>query len=242
MVNVLKNPEAVLAAMADSISEQSHDSIARRGKFNLALSGGSSPRNLYRLLASEAYRDKIDWRHVYFFFGDERYVPSDHPDSNFRMVRESLFAPLSIASEQIFAVNTTLSPAESARTYEQDMVKHFHGQLCCFDLILLGLGDNSHTASLFPHTSILHEKKALVKEVFVREVNMYRITFTAPLINLAHRVAFLVYGASKSEAVRHILEEPYNPEEYPAQLIQPESRALYWFLDEAAAELVKKNK
>lgn len=242
MVNVLKNPEAVLAAMADSISEQSHESIARRGKFNLALSGGSSPRNLYRLLASEAYRDKIEWRHVYFFFGDERYVPSDHPDSNFRMVRESLFAPLGIASEQIFAVNTTLSPAESARTYEQDMVKHFHGQLCCFDLILLGLGDNSHTASLFPHTSILHEKLALVKEVFVREVNMYRITFTAPLINLAHRVAFLVYGASKSEAVRHILEDPYNPEEYPAQLVQPESRALYWFLDEAAAELVKKNK
>jgi len=240
VVSVLKDPEAVLAAMADFITIQAHDSIARWGRFNLALSGGSSPRNLFRLLASEDYRHKVEWGHVYFFFGDERYVPSGHPDSNFRMARESLFVPLNIAGEQIFAVNTTLSPVESARAYEQEIVKHFHGQLCRFDLILLGLGDNAHTASLFPQTSVLHEKNALVKEVFVEEVDMYRITFTAPLINLANRVAFLVYGASKAAAVRHILEDPYNPEEYPAQLIQPESGALYWFLDEAAAEMVKK--
>ena len=113
----MKDPEAVLAALADLIATQARDAISRRGKFNLALSGGSSPKNLYRLLASEAYRHRIEWDHVYFFFGDERYVPSDHPDSNFRMARESLFEPLNIASEQIHAVDTTLSPPESARDY-----------------------------------------------------------------------------------------------------------------------------
>ncbi len=237
-VSVFKDPETVLAAMADLIVAQSKESIARNGKFNIALSGGSSPRNLYRLLASESYRHKIEWRRVFFFFGDERYVPADHPDSNFRMARESLFTPLNIGSEQIFAVDTTLSPAESALAYERKMVQHFQGQQCRFDLILLGLGDNSHTASLFPHTSILKEKNALVKEIFVKEVNMYRITFTAPLINLAHRVAFLVYGTSKAEAVRHILEDPFNPEEFPAQLVRPEFGEVDWFLDELAAKLV----
>jgi 6-phosphogluconolactonase len=238
VISILKDPESVLAALADFIATQANEFIGRTGKFNLALSGGSSPRNLYKLLASEAYRNRIEWRHVYFFFSDERYVPANHADSNFQMVRESLFTPLDIASEQIFAVDTTLSPAESARVYERDIVKHFRGQRCHFDLILLGLGDNSHTASLFPHTGILHEKEALVKEVFVQEVAMYRISFTAPLINLAHRVAFLVYGESKAEAVRHILEDPFNPNEYPAQLIRPESGEVYWFIDELAAKLV----
>jgi len=226
----------VLPALADFIVTQAHESIARRRKFNLVLSGGSSPKKLYQLLASEGYRDKIEWPHVYFFFGDERYVPANHADSNFLMASESLFTPLNIAHERIFAVDTTLSPAESARAYERDIVKHFHGQRCSFDLILLGLGDNSHTASLFPHTGILHEKEALVKEVFVQEVAMYRITFTAPLINLAHRIAFLVYGSSKAEAVRHILKDPFNPEEYPAQLIRPTEGEVQWFLDEAAAQ------
>jgi 6-phosphogluconolactonase len=158
------------------------------------------------------------------------------------MARESIFTPLNIAREQIFAVDTTLSPAESARVYEQNIIKHFHGQPCRFDLILLGLGDNSHTASLFPHTGILREKHALVKEVFVPEVNLYRITFTAPLINLAHRIAFLVYGASKAEAVRHVLEDPFNPEEFPAQLVDPEQGEVYWFMDEAAAKMVIGNR
>ena len=240
MINVYKDPDTVLPALADYIVTQAHESIARGGKFNLVLSGGSSPKKLYQLLASEAYRDKIEWPQVYFFFGDERYVPANHADSNFLMARESLFTPLNIAHDRIFAIDTTLSPAESARAYERDIVKHFHGQRCSFDLILLGLGDNSHTASLFPHTRILHEKQALVKEVFVQEVNMYRITFTAPLINLAHRIAFLVYGSSKAKAVRHILEDPFNPEEFPAQLIRPTEGEVQWFLDESAANSISR--
>ena len=117
------------------------------------------------------------------------------------MAKNALFAPLGIAREQIVEVNTSLSPEEAAIDYERRIRRHFNYSDIRFDLVLLGLGDNSHTASLFPHTTVLHEKQALVKEVFVEEVNMYRITFTAPLINAAHSIAFLVYGKSKAEAV-----------------------------------------
>ena len=173
-----------------------------------------------------------------FFFGDERYLPLTDKDSNFLMARNTLFGPLHIAGDHIFPVDTSLKPAEAAASYELKIRHHFHGE-CAFDLVLLGLGDNSHTASLFPHTTILKEKKALVKEVFVKEVNMYRITFTAPLINLAHSIAFLVFGSAKAVAVHHILKDSSNIDEYPAQLISPDNGELHWFLDEAAAELIQ---
>ena len=238
MVRIFTNPDAVLLALAEFIVSQSKNSIEREGRFNLVLSGGSSPKKLYELLASSAYRNKIEWKHVFFFFGDERYVPLDHKDSNFLMAKNTLFDSLKIPDDHVFPIDTSLPPAESAAAYEKQIRNHFTST-CKFDLILLGLGDNSHTASLFPHTIVLHEKKALVKEIFVKEVNMYRITFTAPLINLAHAVAFLVYGESKAEAVHHILKDSSNVEEYPAQLIKPENGELNWFLDEAAAERIR---
>src|SRR5688572_15519201 len=238
MLHVCKDPDSLLVALADFIVERAKASIDRSGKFTIALSGGSSPKRLYELLASDAYRTRIEWKKVYFFFGDERYVPADHSNSNFRMVKNSLFAPLKISDQQIFAVNTSLQPSDSASDYEQRLRKHFEGKECRFDLILLGLGDNSHTASLFPHTSVLHEKEALVKEIYVQEVSMYRITFTAPLINAAHCVAFLVYGSSKAEAVANILKGPLKIDDYPAQLINPTDGELHWFLDGPAAAVV----
>lgn len=225
----------MLKALADFIVSKSKEAITRQGRFTLALSGGSSPKKLFELLASDAYRDSVEWAKVFFFFGDERYVPLYHKNSNYLMAEKALFEPLSITPEQVFAVNTTLPPAQAAQDYEERMLSHFNDPACRFDLILLGLGDNSHTASLFPHTKVLHEKKALVKEIFVDEVNMYRITFTAPLINAAHVIAFLVYGGSKAEAVHHILEDAANIEAYPAQLIQPAEGEIHWFMDEAAA-------
>lgn len=234
-MHVYKNPEILLSALADFVASRARESIQHAGRFNFVLSGGSSPRSLYKLLASQPYRDAIEWPKVYFFFGDERYVPLDHPDSNFLMAKDALFAPLGIDKEQIVEVNTSLSPAEAAIDYERRIRQHFSNSECRFDLILLGLGDNSHTASLFPHTTVLYEKNALIKEVFVEEVNMYRITFTASLINSAHNIAFLVYGKSKAEAVRHILKDPLNIEEYPAQLIRPERGELHWFMDDGAA-------
>jgi 6-phosphogluconolactonase len=191
------------------------------------------------LLSSATYKNKIEWPNVFFFFGDERYVPSDQPNSNFRMALKALFEPLQIPLEQIFAVDTTLSPEASADGYEQIIRRHFKGQRCRFDLVLLGLGDNSHTASLFPHSSVLHETKAGIKSVYVHEVKMNRITFTAPLINEARTVAFLVYGPDKAEAVRHVLQGPLEFEEYPAQLIRPVEGEVHWFLDQAAERLIK---
>lgn len=239
MIKVFKDPSVVLASLADFIVLRSKAAVTKNGRFNIALSGGSSPKKLYELLASETYRHQIEWNRIFFFFGDERYVPLYHKESNYLMTERTLFEPLAILQDRIFAVNTVLPPAEAAQDYETRMITHFGGPVCRFDLILLGLGDNSHTASLFPYTKVLHEKKALVKEIFVDEVNMYRITFTAPLINAAHAVAFLVYGGTKAGAVRHILEDDLNIEAYPAQLVKPVDGELYWFMDEAAASEIK---
>ncbi len=238
MVKVFKDSAAVLSALADFIVVKAKEAIVRDGRFNFTLSGGSSPKQLYELLASDLYRGKIEWKKVFFFFGDERYVSLDHKNSNYLMVEHSLFEPLGISSDQIYAVNTAVAPQDAAQEYEQRLRDHFKGSDCRFDFILLGLGDNSHTASLFPYTTVLHEKEALIKEIFVGEVNMYRITFTAPLINAARIIVFLVYGESKAEAVHHILEDPLNIEAYPAQLIQPGNGELLWFIDEGAASKI----
>jgi 6-phosphogluconolactonase len=238
VLKIYKEEDQVLSALADFIVSKAAESIGSLGRFNIALSGGSSPKKLYELLASDAYRGKVQWEKVFFFFGDERYVPLYHKDSNYLMAERSLFEPLGIVQDHVFAVNTALPPSDAARDYEQKIVEHFNGGPCRLDFVLLGLGDNSHTASLFPHTKVLHEQKSLVKEIFVDEVNMYRITFTAPLINTAHNVVFLVYGRGKAEAVHHILEDDTNVDAYPAQLVKPLDGELSWFLDEAAASRI----
>jgi 6-phosphogluconolactonase len=198
------------------------------------LSGGNSPKHLYALLASGKYRERIPWKKIFFFFSDERFVPADDPQSNYRMAKETLFDPVGIPQRQVFAVDTSVSPSASARAYEEAIRRYFDADYR-IDLILLGLGDNAHTASLFPHADILNEKRSLVKAFFVQEVNQFRITFTAPLINHARAIAFLAYGAGKADAVFHTLREPYNPQEYPAQLIQPDAGTVHWFLDGDAA-------
>jgi 6-phosphogluconolactonase len=238
VIKIYKEEGEVLSALADFITLKATEGISHQGRFTIALSGGSSPKKLYELLASDAYRNKIEWEKVFFFFGDERYVPLYHKDSNYLMAERSLFEPVRILQDHVFAVNTSLAPADAAHDYEQKIADHFQRGPSRFDFVLLGLGDNSHTASLFPHTKVLHEQQALVKEIFVDEVNMYRITFTAPLINAAHNVVFLVYGRGKAEAVHHILEDATNVDAYPAQLIKPLEGKLYWFLDEAAASRI----
>jgi 6-phosphogluconolactonase len=237
-LHVMDSADALLTAIADFIVKESTKAIDQHGKFSLVLSGGSSPKKLFELLASEAYRSKIAWPHVFFFFGDERYVPADHADSNYRMARLALFEPLGIVAGQIFRMNTDLAPDAAAAAYENDIRAYFADKPAHFDLILLGLGDNSHTASLFPHTTVLHEKTALVKACYIEEVKMFRITLTAPCINHAVAIAFLVFGAGKKEAVKHILIDETDINEYPAQLIKPVHGKVHWFLDGPAAELL----
>lgn len=237
-LHVIDGAEPLLRALADFIVDKAQKAIGQHGKFSLVLSGGSSPKKLYELLASDAYRHQIAWPHVFFFFGDERYVPADHADSNYRMARLALFEPLGIVAGQVFRMNTDLAPDAAAAAYENDILGYFAGSPAHFDLILLGLGDNSHTASLFPHTTVLHERKALVKACYIDEVSMFRITLTAPCINRAHAIAFLVFGASKKEAVKHILIDEQNIDEYPAQLVKPLHGQAHWFLDKPAAALI----
>ena len=225
----------VLHGLADFFVAQAAVAIAARGRFSVALSGGSSPKKLYELLASEAYRNQVPWAEVYFFFGDERDVPATDPQSNFLMAKIALLDPLSIPPAHVFGVNTTLPPAEAAQAYTEAIQDFFGSQAPRLDLVLLGLGDNSHTASLFPHTAVLHVATASAEEVFVKELQAHRITLTAPLINQAHAVAFLVYGADKSAAVQSVINGARDVEEYPAQLITPTEGELHWFLDEAAA-------
>lgn len=227
--------EATLHDLADYVITKAREAIAARGRFAVALSGGSSPKKLYELLASPAYRGQLDWSKVYFFFGDERNVSRTDAQSNYLMARTALLAPLGIADDHVFAFETALAPAEAAAAYTQVINDFFSPRPVRFDLVLLGLGDNSHTASLFPHTEVLRATTAEVQAVFVPEVSMYRLTFTAPLINQARAVAFLVFGADKAAAVRRVRQGARNAEEFPAQLIAPSAGERQWFLDEAAA-------
>src|SRR3569833_1484493 len=240
-LNIYKSEDEVLDGLAKYFVDIAAKSIAELGQFSVALSGGNSPKKLYELLASDKYKDKAEWSKVHFFFGDERYVPHTDPQSNYLMAKKAILEPLDLSYRQIFPVNTSVSPEEAAARYTNDINLYFAGFEPRFDLVLLGLGDNSHTASLFPHTPVLHDKAASVKEVFLFDLKVFRITKTAPLINLAHHIAYLVYGQGKAEAVHHVIEDKTNIEEYPAQLIKPSDGDLQWFIDKSAATQ-KKNK
>jgi 6-phosphogluconolactonase len=237
-LNIFKTTEEVLTGLADFFVKAAAEAIKSTGQFTVALSGGSSPKKLYELLASADYKDKVEWSKVYFFFGDERNVPDTHADSNALMAQKALFEPLNIAVTNIFKVNTLHSPDEAAKEYTDTIKVFFKYEKAVFDLVLLGLGDNSHTASLFPHTTVLHDTAAAVEPVWLEEQQVYRISFTALLINQAKYIAFLVYGQGKAEAVHHVLEDERNIEEYPAQLIRTDAD-VHWFLDEPAASVIK---
>jgi 6-phosphogluconolactonase len=236
-LNIFNTEEEVLDALAAHFVSIANESISARGKFSVALSGGNSPKKLYELLASD-YHDQVDWEKVYFFFGDERNVPQTDKDSNYLMAKNALFIPLMIDSDHVFPVDTSLSPAEAAAKYEEEIEQFFDEDEMSFDLVLLGLGDNSHTASLFPHTPVLHDRTPGVKDVFLPDQQVYRITLNAPMINEARHIAFLVYGEGKAIAVHHVLEDGEDIEEFPAQLIEPIFGEIQWFLDEAAASML----
>ena len=233
---IYKTPDEVIEGLANYFIQTVKTAIKEKNECAVVLSGGNSPKKLYELLASMDYGNQIDWDKVYFFFGDERYVPFNDPGNNGNMVKKALFEPLMIPDANIFYIKTAVPPGESAKKYSQRILSYFKNNPVRFDLILLGLGDNAHTASLFPHTPVLKEKKALVSAVYIQELSSYRITMTAALINEAHAISFLVYGDAKANAVHDVLEGEKDFETYPAQLIIPEDGVLHWFLDEDAAK------
>ena len=233
-LNVFTTEQEVLERLAEYFITVAQQSISANGRFSVALSGGSSPKKLYELLASE-YKNNLEWNKVYFFFGDERYVSHTDPNSNYLMVKKALFDPLVISETQIFPVDTTLEPKVAAQKYTEVIRDFFKKEEMSFDLVLLGLGDNSHTASLFPNTPVLNDELPSVREVYLEDQKVYRITLNAPLINLARHITFLVYGEGKAEAVHHVIEDKQDIKVFPAQLIKPIYGELQWFLDSRAA-------
>ncbi|WP_118975084.1 6-phosphogluconolactonase [Taibaiella koreensis] len=235
-LNIFDTRQEALDMLARYFVQLANDAIEERNRFTVALAGGHTPEALYGLLAG-VYRQKVsDWQKVYFFFGDERYVPHTAPESNYRMAQVSLLEPLSIPGNHAFPVNTALAPEAAARAYQQQMDDFFLSHEIRFDLILLGLGDNAHTASLFPYTEVLKDTQAGVKAVWTGDASGWRITLNAPLINQARNIAFLVFGAEKAAAMQHTFNPVPDSDQYPAQLIRKERIA--WFTDKDAAALI----
>ncbi len=233
-LHISKTPAEVISNYAAFFVEKAKENIKEKGKFTVVLSGGNSPKSVFELLAQD-YDHALDWSSVFFFFGDERFVPSNDPEYNGLMAKEALFNPLKIQGSQIFMVDTSLDVQAAAADYAQKIVQFFDGEDAVFDLVMLGLGDDAHTASLFPGTSVLIEELAGVSHVFIEEKGVFRITMTAQMINDAQNIAFLVFGENKADAIEHVLNGKRNTTLYPAQLIDKKA---VWFTDEAAAKLV----
>jgi len=237
-IRIFDSPEQLTAAAAEFIIAAAAEAIDTKGRFVISLSGGHTPERLYALLASPPYHERINWEKTFVFWGDERCVPADDKDNNAHMARRLLLDHINIPSSNIYAVPTELPPAVAADKYEQAIGAFFKSDTPAFDLILLGLGENGHTASLFPGTDVVFEKTRLVKEVYVAEQHMYRITMTAKLINKAENILFLLEGEGKSQILETVLTAEYQPDVYPAQLIKPVNGHLYWFADKKAGMLL----
>lgn len=222
-------------AAAKFIVDVATNAIAGKGKFTISFSGGQTPVKLYSILAKPPFREQIEWKKTFIFWGDERCVPLDDERNNAHQAKIKLLNKVNIPLANIHVIPVDLTPAEAAAKYEKEIKDFFGNESLQFDLVLLGLGENGHTASLFPGTKIINEQVEGVREVYVQEEKMSRITMTAPLINQAHYILFLVAGRNKAEILEHIMWSPYQPEKYPAQLIKPEHGNLRWFADNAAA-------
>lgn len=218
------------AELAESYAQSS-------GRFTVALSGGSTPKAMFQILAEKPFADSLPWRSIYFFWGDERCVPPDHPDSNYRMTNETLLSKVPIPRENIFRI-----PAEdddhdrAAANYSETLRTFLAEEKPRLDLIFLGMGADGHTASLFPGTKALHIDDRIAVANYVEKFQSWRITLTKAVINNARNIIFLVAGADKAPALKEIIEGSRNPELYPSQLIKPTSAELLWLVDEAAAK------
>jgi len=237
-IRILTTPQELFAAAAEEVIHAAGEAVKARGKFTLALSGGSTPKALYNLLATNA-RTALPWERTYFFWGDERHVPPTDPDSNYRMVNEAMLSKVPVPPANVFRVEAENPDASAAAAaYEQTLRKFFQldpNGVPRFDLILLGMGPDGHTASLFPGTEGLKEKSRLVIANWVEKLKTHRLSFTLPVLNAAHTVAFLVSGTDKAPALKEVLEGNDPGEQYPAKLVQPKDGKLIWLLDRAAA-------
>jgi 6-phosphogluconolactonase len=239
-IKIVNDPAEICHAAAAEIQRMADRTATAAKPITIALSGGSTPKGLHTLMANEpTFRDRLPWNDLHFFWGDERHVPPDDPQSNYRMAYDTLLSLAPVPSENIHRVPAEKPDAAlAAEKYEQELQAFFDleaGQLPRFDCILLGMGTDGHTASLFPGTAALKEKKRLVVANWVEKFKSHRITLTVPVLNQADLVIFLVSGAEKAEALKAVLQGDYRPDRFPAQLIRPVHGRLLWLVDQAAA-------
>jgi 6-phosphogluconolactonase len=236
-LRVYADAGAVALALAESFVAAGRAAIAERGAFAVALSGGNTPRAAYALLAAEPLRTSLRWNEVFIYFGDERCVPPDDERSNYRMAREAFLDAVPIPSANVARMRGEADPGLAANEYAS-ILRTDLGANPRFDLIMLGLGEDGHTASLFPGIGQVIEENSLVEAAYAQSQAMWRISFTPMLINAARRVVFAVEGVAKARALAAVLEGPSEPMTYPAQVVQPSSGELTWLVDEAAASLL----
>ena len=232
-ITVFDNLDTLYKKAADTFVELSEKSIQRHDKFVVALSGGSSPKAIFNLLATQEYADKIEWSKVYFFWVDERWVSLADEKSNFKMTLEALLDKVPVDENHVFPMyKDGVEPEDYAKEYE-GQIRKVLGNEGVFDFILLGMGDDGHTASLFPGEKILHEKEKWVDAYYLKPQEMYRITLTEPIINKAENILVVAFGESKKHALNEVLNGEYNPELYPLQLIERKD-SFQFFTDEKA--------
>ena len=241
-VEIFRTPDEMAKAVANRFAARASEAASARGRFTAALSGGKSPVALYTLLAKAPFVSQIPWARVHLFWGDERCVPPDHPDSNYRMTREFLLDHVPIPPANVLRMPGEMDPAEAAARYEERLREFFvtHGDgFPVFDFFLLGLGEDGHTASLFPGTRSIRESARWVVGHYVDAQKGWRITLTPPVINAARMVAFIVAGAGKAAVMKDILEGSFRPDTLPAQIVRPAGGDIVWMLDREAAALLK---
>lgn len=232
-ITVFDNLEKLYTKAADAFVDLSKKSIQKNGRFVVALSGGSSPKAIFKLLTTPEYKEKIEWNKVYFFWVDERWVPLNDDKSNFRMTDEALLSKVPVDQSHIFPMYAEgITPEDYAKAYEQQ-IRTVLGDEGVFDFILLGMGDDGHTASLFPGEDVLNEKEKWVSAYYLKPQEMFRITLTAPIINNAENILVIAFGESKKHALNEVLNGEYNPSLYPMQLIEKKN-GFQFFTDEKA--------
>jgi 6-phosphogluconolactonase len=238
-LHIYENTGQMSEALAAWITDYIASCLQTQLRFTIALSGGNTPKQLHHLLAASPYREQIAWEKMHFFWGDERDVPFEDDRNNARMAFDTLLNHVPAIPSQIHVMRTDIDPEQSAIEYEKILRRYFPPEPILpeksFDLVLLGMGDDGHTLSLFPGTPVVHEEKAWAISFFLPAQNMHRITLTKSIVNKAQRIAFLATGPGKAHALKEVLKGTYHPDLYPSQEIKPAEGALHWFVDKAAA-------
>lgn len=234
-VRIFPNIETLSKAAADFVLLTALQAVKNNNSFSIVLSGGSTPEKLFTLLAKSPYREEMPWRRTHVFWGDERCVPLNDERNNADNAIKTLLSKVPIPTQNIHRIQTNLPPKEAAIGYVNELEAFAQGHTPSFDLVLLGMGDDGHTASLFPGTDVLEDQVSWVKEVYVPQQQMSRVTMMPHLINQAHNILFLVSGSNKSKPLADILSSSDSGYFYPAQLIKPTNGKMFWFIDEAAA-------